>query len=219
MPTSPEVLPEKCAYLTFDDGPSENTLRILDILDRYGVKATFFVIKNPAYASFYSEILKRGHSIGLHSSSHSYKTIYSSVDAFMYDLGSIQNYVYEQTGQRPVIMRFPGGSSNTVSNKYCRGIMGVLIGEVSNKGFIYHDWNVDSGDATDNNVPPATLVANISKYSEGKATIDILMHDTGSAKETTIQALPQIIEYLQANGYTILPISDQTPPIQHRSVA
>lgn len=211
------IAPEgKVAYLTFDDGPSENTETILDILDRYGVKATFFVISKKNMDSKYKMIVDRGHAIALHAYSHTYSRIYKSEEAYFEDLSKISDKVYNLTGVRSRIIRFPGGSSNTVHRKYCKGLMDKLKVSVGKKGYIFHDWNVDSKDASANNVPAENLIENIKKYSKDKDVIDILMHDTGESKQTTVEALPQIIEYLQSEGYKILPITENTPPIHHK---
>lgn len=209
----------KYAYLTFDDGPSENTSKILDILDQYNIKATFFVIYKKNMDSSYKEIVDRGHAIGLHAYSHTYKKIYKSEDAYFADLEKISAHVEKTTGVKSKITRFPGGSSNTVSNKYSKGIMKKLVNSVTEKGYVYHDWNVNSGDADAVSVPADELVANIQKtvdkYTDNRS-IDVLMHDTGKSKITTVEALPQIIEYLQSKGYTFMPITENTPPVQHR---
>ncbi len=202
------------AYLTFDDGPSKNTTKILDILDRYNVKATFFVIYSKDYSNVYKQIVDRGHTLALHSYSHDYSKIYKSQTAYFDDLEKLNDYVSGLTGVSPKIMRFPGGASNTVSRKHCKGIMTELSAEVQNRGYKYFDWNVDSGDADDTTVPKDTLVKNIKSRIGSNASACILMHDA-SAKTTTVDALPQIIEYLQSSGYEILPLTEDTPPIHH----
>ena len=215
-PSQSSEVPDKVAYLTFDDGPSENTERILDILDQYGVKATFFVIGKKNMDDRYRMIVKRGHTIALHCNTHSYSQIYKSEKAYFDDLTKISDKVFDLTGVRSKIIRFPGGSSNTVHRKYCKGLMDKLKVSVTEKGYIYHDWNVDSGDASGKNIAPEKLIDNVKKYSKNKDVIDILMHDTGESKQTTVDALPEIIEYLLSEGYTILPITENTPPIQHK---
>ena len=122
---------EKIIYLTFDDGPSENTKKIIDILDKYNVKATFFVTGNgQKYNKYIKEAYEKGHTIGLHTYSHNYKEVYSSVDAYFDDLNKIGQMVKEQIGFVPKYIRFPGGSSNTKSAKYCKGLMTTLVTEV-----------------------------------------------------------------------------------------
>ena len=114
--------------MTFDDGPSENTIKVLDILKEYDVKATFFVTGHaPSYNDFIKEAFEQGHSIGLHTYSHDYKNIYSSTNAYFNDLDQINSMVESITGQKSDIIRFPGGSSNSISAKYSPGIMSKLV--------------------------------------------------------------------------------------------
>ena len=202
------------AYLTFDDGPSHNTRKIMDILDRYNVKATFFVIYSRDNEAIYKEIVNRGHTIALHSYTHDYSNIYRSEQAYFADLDKLSDHVNSLTGIRPRYMRFPGGSSNSVSKKYNRGIMTRLSREVTGRGYRYYDWNIDSGDAAGSNVPAQTLVNNIKQRIGTTSNAIILMHDSAS-KGTTVEALPQIIELLQSRGYRILPIDDTTYEHHH----
>ena len=204
----------KKAYLTFDDGPSKNTTKILDILDQYGVKATFFVIYRAGYESVYKDIVSRGHTIALHSYSHDYSKIYRSTTAYFSDLEKLSDYVEGLTGVHCTIMRFPGGGSNTVSRSYCRGIMTTLTRQVQERGYQYYDWNVDSGDASANRVSASTIVSNIRRNCGSQKSAVILMHDAPS-KGTTVTALPDIIKYLRSKGYEILPITEDTPQLHH----
>jgi len=203
----------KTIYLTFDDGPSPNTPRIIAILNSYGIKATFFV-KNTAYNGYMKDIVDNGNTIALHSYTHNYKKIYSSDEAFYEDLQSISDLVYLQTGVRSNIMRFPGGGSNTVSKKYNQGIMTRLTQGVTERGYIYYDWNCSSGDASGDKIPKDTIVANCKKVPSSSNVI-VLMHDTG-AKGTTVEALPEVIEYYLNCGYTFSAITPETPPVHHR---
>ena len=205
----------RVAYLTFDDGPSENTEKILDILDEYDVKATFFVIYHKNMEDKYREIVERGHTIALHSYTHNYKKVYASEEAFFDDLTKIHDYVYSVTGVDSNIIRFPGGSSNTVSNKYCKGIMDKLKVDVPARGYIYHDWNVDSTDASGNNRDPEVLLNNVKARLTKSRKANILMHDTGKMKQTTVQALPSIIEYVRSQGYDMERITEDSKVIQH----
>ena len=205
----------RIAYLTFDDGPSENTRKILDILDKYNVKATFFVIYHKGMESEYKEIVNRGHTIALHSYTHSYRKIYKSEDAFFDDLQQIHDYVQSVTGVDSRIMRFPGGSSNTISNKYCKDIMKKLKPDVLERGYIYHDWNVDSTDASGNNRDVEVLLKNVKKNLTSYRQVDVLMHDTGRMKQTTVEALPSIIEYIRSQGYEMEAITEDSKPIRH----
>lgn len=203
----------KTIYLTFDDGPSPNTPRIISILNSYGIKATFFV-KNTSYNDYMKDIVNNGNVIALHSYTHDYKTIYSSDEAFYQDLQNISDLVYLQTGVRSNIMRFPGGGSNTVSKKYSPGIMTRLTQGVAERGYIYYDWNCSSGDAMKNTVPKETIVASCKKVPSASNVI-VLLHDTG-AKNTTVEALPEIIEYYLSCGYTFSTITADTPPVHHK---
>ena len=197
---------EKIIYLTFDDGPSENTKKIIDILEKYDVKATFFVTGNNKKCNKYiKEAYEKGHTIGLHTYSHDYKEVYSSMDAYFDDLNKIGQMVKEQIGFVPKYIRFPGGSSNTKSATYCKGLMTTLVTEVQNRGYQYYDWNADSTDAVGNNRPVSVLVKNATQ-SKAK-NINLLMHDT-AAKSTTVEALPKIIEHYQKLGYTFKGIDD-----------
>ena len=191
------------AYLTFDDGPSEYTDKILDILDYYNAKATFFVIYHKDMEDQYKEIVRRGHTIGLHTYTHKYEKIYRSETAFFNEIKRIQNYIYNLTGTRTRIIRFPGGSSNTVSRHYCEGIMDTLKKSVPSRGYVYHDWNVDSCDAEHYNLAPEKLLENVKKDLTKYRKPDILMHDAGESKRTTVEALPMIIEYIYSKGYSL----------------
>ena len=200
-------------YLTFDDGPSSNTDAILDILKEYDVKATFFVVGKTDERSVkaYQRIVEEGHTLAMHSYSHRYDEIYESKEAFARDLKSLQEYLYETTGVWPRIYRFPGGSSNTVS----KVDMQELIEYLTDIGITYFDWNVASGDAVSRTLPAETIVNNCLSGIEKQKECVILMHDA-SNKETTIEALPQIIEAIQEQGDAeLLPITDETVPVQH----
>ncbi len=203
------------AYLTFDDGPSEYTEEILDILDYYDVKATFFVIYHKDMADKYKAIVDRGHTIALHTYTHNYKKVYRSEKAFFNELTSISDYIYSVTGVRTKIIRFPGGSSNTVSNYYCRDIMKTLKKSVPARGYVYHDWNVDSGDAAATNLAPEKLLANVQARLNKYRKPDILMHDTGASKRTTVDTLPAIIEYIYSQGYTMDKLTLDSYAVHH----
>ena len=217
--SGPVVLPKptpstgKTVYLTFDDGPSSYTPQILDTLDKYGVKATFFVKNGGKYNYLMKDIVNRGHSIGLHTYSHDYAKIYSSDNAYFNDLNKISDLVFEQTGVRSKIIRFPGGTSNTVSKQYSRGIMTRISKSVTQQGYVYFDWNCDNGDAAGANTVQKQL-NNCSKYSKSASTVIVLMHDT---KKATRDALPQIIEYYKNCGFEFGVLTTSSPRIQHRA--
>lgn len=202
-------------YLTFDDGPSPNTGEILDILDKYGVKATFFVVgkTDEESAMYYKRIVDEGHTLAMHSYSHKYSQIYESKEAFAEDLIKLQEYLYDTTGYWSRYYRFPGGSSNTTS----KIDMNVLIDYLGELDIEYFDWNIASGDAVSYNLSADRIFDNcVAKLDEFHNAV-ILMHDA-QARKSTVEALPRVIEYIQAMDDTvILPISDDTVPVQHRT--
>ena len=207
-------LPEgsKILYMTFDDGPSKYTETILDILDEYDAKATFFVIYNPTYESEYAKIVDRGQTIALHCYSHEYYDIYTSTTAYFNDLQKISDYVYSLTGVRTKLIRFPGGSSNTVSKNYCTGIMTTLSQMVGDYGLTYFDWNATNDDATGQTLTATEIYEAAIGYTQDE--IVLLMHDTNQ-KGTTIQALPYIIEYYQAHGYYCMALTENSETAHH----
>ena len=201
----------KVVYLTFDDGPSRNTQRILDVLDNYGCGATFFVM-NSTYKIEYKNIVDHGHAIGLHTYSHVFSDLYKSSENYFDDLDRISDLVYNQTGVRSKLIRFPGGSSNTISSDICTGIMTELSDAVEERGYTYFDWNVDSDDARANNVPADDIYA--ASIDHDYNNLVVLMHDT-DAKDTTVEALPRIIEYYRDKGYYFLSLNKNSPTAHH----
>ncbi|WP_099468846.1 polysaccharide deacetylase family protein [Konateibacter massiliensis] len=204
--------PEKTtAYLTFDDGPSENTAQILDILKEYDIKATFFVVGNDTEEAkeLYKRIVEEGHTLGMHSYSHRYSDIYNSVESFANDEKKLSDMLYETTGVRPTLYRFPGGSGNLVSNID----MTEFIRYLNSENITYFDWNIASGDATSQNVDVDTLVDNVLNNVESYETSVILMHDD-TEKTTSVEALSRIIEGLQGLGIEMKPLDENVPHIQ-----
>lgn len=204
----------KTVYLTFDDGPSPNTLKILKILSDNGVKATFFVTNQGKYNSYMKDIVSQGHTIALHTYSHDYSKIYASDEAYFNDLQKISDVVYNETGVRSKTIRFPGGASNTVSRKYNSGIMSRLTKEVENRGYRYYDWNVSSGDAASKPTPPSAILANCKKLPKANTAI-ILMHDSNE-KKTTVEALPDVIAYYKSIGCSFGVIDGNTYEVHQR---
>lgn len=203
----------KVVYLTFDDGPSGYTSRLLDILDKYGVKATFFVTNQfPKYEYMIGETFRRGHTIALHTYKHVYSSLYASETAYYNDLEAIKNIVVKQTGVTPTIVRFPGGTSNTISRNYCKGIMSSLVNSLSYHGYLYCDWNVSSGDA--GGAKTSSAVANnvINGIKKHNVSI-VLQHDITSF---SVEAVEQILFWGIQNGYTFLPMSDTTPMVHFK---
>lgn len=199
----------KTCYLTFDDGPSDNTLKILKILKKYDAKATFFVIGTNSKLEYLPKIEKGGHAIGLHSNTHDYSNIYKSTKAFFKDIDKLAEKIDKKIGITTKLLRFPGGSNNTVSIKYCEGVMSDLVTQVQIKGYAYFDWNVDSGDASGNNVPAKRIVNNVLNQAKNKNSICVLMHDT-AAKSTTVEALPDILDGLKKQGYKFEVLTEET---------
>ena len=199
-------------YLTFDDGPSVYTDEILDILKKYGVKATFFVCGtgdgDPEIRHVYKRIVDEGHAIGMHSYSHVYSKVYGDLDLFQYDLDKIRNLIYNETGVVPKYYRFPGGSGNTIASIP----MGRYISVLYSQGMEYYDWNVYGGDSSGNSLSPSKIVENTLNGVDRRDTAVILLHDTGSRRNTVL-ALPDIIEGLLDRGLSPSPIDDDTPPL------
>jgi peptidoglycan/xylan/chitin deacetylase (PgdA/CDA1 family) len=209
-----KIAKEKVVYLTFDDGPSYNTPKILKILKKYNATATFFVTAQwPEYFKYITAAYKQGCYIGAHSYTHKF-SIYRSEKTYFDDLAKIEEVIKKYTGKYSQDIRFPGGSSNTVSRHYATGIMKKLSQDVEKRGYVYVDWNLDSTDASGNNVPVARLVANgTSTYSNN---LCILMHDTG-AKKTTVKALPSIIKYYKKHGYKFATL-ENAPHVYHQRI-
>lgn len=205
-------------YLTFDDGPSLSiTPQILDILKSNNIPATFFII-DYEYGSKREELVVRafneGHTIALHGTSHTYSEIYTSLDALVENFETLQEKVYTSTGYRSYIIRFPGGSSNTVSKNYCTGIMTDAVEYFSTTDFVYFDWNVDSQDAGGAYSMEEIYENVTSSIKKGRNNV-VLMHDSGS-KKYTVEALQAIIDWALAEGYEFKAITQDTPQVTHR---
>lgn len=212
-PVTEDTYTGKRAYLTFDDGPSVNTIPILDVLDRYNIKGTFFVIGKPDEddMKLYKEIVDRGSTLGLHSYSHDYKALYASLDSFATDLDSIHNLVLQATGVDVRLFRFPGGSSTTTNVVDMKDMIRYL----NNNGYRYVDWNVSSEDATGRQLTGDDIANIVISEAIDCNNAYILMHDA-RGKESTVESLPAIIEQLQANGFKFYCIDDNTQNlIQH----
>ena len=201
---------DKVVYLTFDDGPSYLTMQFLDMLDACDVKATFFVTSQaPQYADCIQEAYRRGHTIGLHTSSHSFE-IYKSEEDYFWDLEQIGNVVRDQIGYVPAFIRFPGGSDNTRSARYATGIMAKLTQEVVKRGYQYWDWNAETGDGHSVSAEEEIAEALSCEYNN----IVMLAHD-GDLKEATLEAMPTIIQAFKDRGYTFKPLDREAKVIHH----
>lgn len=206
-------LKQKRAFLTFDDGPSACTDQVLDILDRYHVKATWFVVRSedPANILRYQKIIERGHTLGMHSQTHNYGQVYSFLSSFQNDIEGLSEYLYRITGVRPAYYRFPGGSSNG----YIGGLLPAAKTYLYQQHLNYFDWNASSQDAV--NPPPAssTIISSVLGGIHGQENVVILFHDS-SPHASSVASLPTIIESLKRQGYSIEAIDATTVPVQHR---
>lgn len=201
----------KIIYLTFDDGPCVYTESILNVLNKYNVKATFFVTNQ---FSRYQYMIKKeydsGHSIAVHTYSHNYDMVYSSLENYLDDFNNMNNIIFEQTGIYSKLFRFPGGSSNTIS-KFNKGIVTIIANKMTELGYHYFDWNVDSTD-TSTTDPDKIYNAVISEIEKNESSV-VLMHDI---KKANIESVEKIINYGLENGYTFLPLDENIAPVHHK---
>ncbi|MBQ8814288.1 MAG: polysaccharide deacetylase [Lachnospiraceae bacterium] len=201
----------KVIYLTFDDGPGKYTAELLDILAKYDIKATFFVTGgNEGYFDMIGRAKDEGHTIGIHCYNHDYKKVYASEHAYFADLEKIDEIIFDQTGERAQLVRFPGGSSN-ISSKFNPGIMTRLTGMVEEKGYRYFDWNVLSGDAGDTK-DTEEIIRNMIDGILKKDISVVLQHDL---YDYSIAAVEEVILWGLENGYAFLPLSMESPTIHH----
>ncbi len=200
----------KTIYLTFDDGPSSHTGRLLDVLKKYNVKVSFFV-KNSVHMDILARAVQEGHTVAIHTYSHDYKRIYASDEAFMADLEAIQGKIQQYTGIKSMLMRFPGGSSNSISSLYSRGIMTRLTQKLEANGYQYFDWNVDSNDAGGAKTAKKVF-ENVTKGVSEHQNSVVLQHDT---KEYSVDAVEQIIAWGLCNGYTFKALDGSSPTCHH----
>jgi peptidoglycan/xylan/chitin deacetylase (PgdA/CDA1 family) len=202
-------------YLTFDDGPSENTPAVLDILKKNNIKATFFVVYNKSQ-DYYKQIVAGGHTLALHTYTHDYSKIYISEQAYFDDLKKISDYVKSITGIESKLVRLPGGSSNTVSRHYSTGIMAKITADLTQKGYHYFDWNAQCNDSTNASISPELILTTIKGFTvtdgHEKPYIMLLMHD-GGAEKATVKALQSIIDYYRSLKYNFEKVDDTTPAV------
>jgi peptidoglycan/xylan/chitin deacetylase (PgdA/CDA1 family) len=201
----------KKVYLTFDDGPSIYTGDILDILEEYKVKATFFVVGKTDKASkkLYQRIVEEGHTLGMHSYSHQYSKIYNSIEDFDKDFTKLWKLLYDTTGYKPSIFRFPGGSNNLENRNGTEDFIRYL----NKAGIVYFDWNVLNGDATGVKYTEEQLIDNVLSGVAVKDNAIVLMHDT-ETKQTTVDSLPGLLDILVSEDAQILPLDKEVKPIQ-----
>lgn len=208
-----QISPNKTIFLTFDDGPSARTGEVLDILKQKNVKATFFVVGNTSTAGkdYMKRIVEEGHTIAPHTFTHNFKSIYSSVEAYLNDFNKIYTLIYETTGVKPTIFRFAGGSKNSFNKNNYREI----IAEMTRRGFNYYDWNLSTGDAVQKSLTPAEkCLSNVLNYSAKYNNAVVLMHDA-QPKTTTVQALPALIDGLRNQGFSFQKLSNEIYPVPH----
>ncbi len=213
QPLDASQTPDHVMYLTFDDGPSGRTDEILPILEQEGIKATFFEVGayldgNQANIDRAKRIVEQGHTLAMHSYSHRYGTIYTSVEAFLDDMYKVFVIMRDQVGYTPTMFRFPGGSTNA----YNYGVEQDIISEMLRRGFVPYDWNVSAQDATSRPLPVETILDNVMSSAAGKKYGVVLMHDS-SARTTTVEALPEMIRRLREQGYTFAALTPEVKPI------
>ena len=200
----------KIIYLTFDDGPGAYTQKILNTLAKYGVKATFFVTGNGS-ASMIKKEHDAGHVVAVHTYTHSYSKVYKSVDAYVSDFNKMNNVIEKQTGSKSKLFRFPGGSSNTVSRSYSKGVVTKIAKYMTNAGYRYFDWDVDSGDAA--GASRTKIYNNIISGAKYCSKCIVLMHDV---KANTANELDHVISTLLDKGYRFGTLSMTSPTVHHR---
>lgn len=202
---------ENTIYLTFDDGPSDRTDEILAVLKEKGVKATFFVTGKSKEEDFerMRRIVAEGHTIGMHSYSHDYAVVYSSVEGFLEEFYKNFTQIREATGTSPTVFRCPGGSING----YDGGFYQEMLSEMIRRGFVPFDWNISSEDAVTTHVAPASqLTANVVNGAKGKLRGFVLFHDS-EMKTTTPQAIGPVIDQLREMGFEFAAITPSTMPV------
>lgn len=205
------IWPEgKVIYLTFDDGPGPDTKRLLNTLDKYGAKATFFVTDS-GYPQILEQIVNRGHSIGIHTATHNYQEIYADAQSYFSDLYKMQQVIYDATGKKTTLLRFPGGSSNTVSRHTCEGLMTTLVEAVQDAGFQFFDWNVDSDDAGQAK-KTETVLENVKEGVARQPVSLVLQHDVHSY---SVDAVEDILIWGLNNGYRFEALTENSPGMHH----
>lgn len=206
---------EKKVYLTFDDGPGTHTGKILDILKKQGVKATFFVTgKEDSYSKkMYKRIVNEGHTLGMHSYSHIYDTIYKSPKAFSADFKKLYQMLYDVTGKYPEWYRFPGGSStNTMKSS-----LGELVSVLKKNNVSYIDWNVITPEAMNPRVSKKEMVDTIMGDVKDYDTAVVMLYDAAN-RPMTLKALPSLIKEMKQKNYKLLPLDQNVVPVRHNQL-
>lgn len=199
----------KTVYLTFDDGPSQRTLEVLSILKKYNIKATFFMSGSETAEgqAIMKKVADAGHTIGIHSNLHDYEAIYASVDDYLADFERTSSLIYQATGVKPDICRFPGGSINNFN----RFIYRQLISEITRRGYVYYDWNV-SGEDADNGATWTSIYRSVLNDIDNQDRAIILLHDS-AGREATVSVVEDLIIELQHRGYTFDSLDHEVKPI------
>lgn len=201
----------KVIYLTFDDGPGPYTQKILNTLAKYNVKATFFVTNQfPGYVYLIKNEYQAGHTVAVHTYTHNYN-IYKSVSAYVNDFNKMNNVIEKYTGSKSRLFRFPGGSSNTVSRSYAKGVVKQIANKMTSDGYRYFDWDVSSGDAAGANT--SKVYSNVVNGAKSCSKCIVLMHDI---KSTTANALDNILKTLTERGYKFGVLSMSSPTVHHK---
>jgi peptidoglycan/xylan/chitin deacetylase (PgdA/CDA1 family) len=201
----------KTVYLTFDDGPTIHTARVLDTLREKGVKATFFIVGSSVRRlgekgeALLRRMVDEGHTVGVHCDVHDYKRVYASVEAFLDDFNAAFTLIRDITGLRADIFRFPGGSVND----YNANIRAALMSEMARRGFTHYDWNASSNDASGKATEDSAWRSAVSRAGSANRVI-LLMHDT---KEASVRALPRIIDTYKEKGYGFARLTNADKPI------
>lgn len=201
---------EKVIYLTFDDGPGVYTEELLNILDKYNVKATFFVTAQfNKYLPLITRESESGHVVALHTDTHNWN-LYRSFENYYKDFSDMNKKIEEYTGSKTKLFRFPGGGSNTISKSKATGVVSYIASKMQEEGYTYFDWNVDSGDAAGAN--STKIYNNVINGISGRNYSVVLMHDI---KRPTIDTIEKIIVYALDNGYTFKTLSSNSPTVHH----
>jgi peptidoglycan/xylan/chitin deacetylase (PgdA/CDA1 family) len=193
-------------YLTFDDGPSMQTPKVLDLLKAEGIKASFFVLGNMAgeHPEFIRRMVRDGHTIGNHSYDHIYKNLYSDIAEFWRQIQKTENIISEICGVTPELVRAPGGTYSNFNAFYYY--------DMDEAGYTMMDWNMDSTDSTRAGITAKEIIAHV-KSGTLKHEVILLMHD-GTGHSETVKALPEIIDYFKKRGYAFAPLTKEVKPIQ-----
>lgn len=189
----------KIVFLTFDDGPTANTIKILDILKEKGIKATFFVlgVQVEQHPDILMRIYEEGHSIGNHTYSHLEDIDVCTPDRFVENLEKNRQVINDALKMdiNLNLVRFPYGTTSTKyknKEKYMEKLREHNLKAI--------DWNVDSRDSITKNPSESFIMSKITEQSRNKTRVVLLMHDS-STRKSTINVLPTVIEHFQNRGF------------------